>query len=61
MSEFKRSWRYYFVLDSDADIDSENFTKLIDVFKNNPDIGILEPRIIRAHDSVIINEPKSCH
>ena len=46
-------------LDSDADIDSENFTKLIDVFKNNPDIGILEPRIIRAHDSVIINEPKS--
>lgn len=45
-------------LDSDAHIDSKNFSKLISAFSKDKSIGIVEPRIIRPHDEAIINEPK---
>lgn len=43
-------------LDSDADIDSENFSNLIKEFDRDQSIGIVEPRIIRPSDLKILNE-----
>lgn len=46
-------------LDSDADIEPDGLTKILNTFKNDEKVGIVEPRIIRPSDEKIINEPKN--
>tara|TARA_X000000368_G_scaffold390475_1_gene353727 strand:- start:16257 stop:17171 length:915 start_codon:yes stop_codon:yes gene_type:complete len=46
-------------LDSDAGLEKEGITKLIDSFSQDKNVGIVEPRIIRPSDDKIINEPSN--
>jgi GT2 family glycosyltransferase len=45
-------------LDSDADIEPNGISKILNVFEGDADIGIVEPRIIRPADNKILNEAK---
>jgi GT2 family glycosyltransferase len=45
-------------LDSDADLERDGLTKILDVFENDKEVGIVEPRIIRPADNKILNEAK---
>jgi GT2 family glycosyltransferase len=45
-------------LDSDAGIEKDGISKLIESFYEDKAVGIVEPRIIRPADNYIINEPK---
>ncbi len=46
-------------LDSDAGLEENGISKIINAFKTDPKVGIVEPRIIRPADNKIINEPKT--
>ena len=45
-------------LDSDAGIEDDGVTKLLESFNEDKSVGIVEPRIIRPSDNSIYNEPK---
>lgn len=45
-------------LDSDAGIERDGITKLLESFREDGSVGIVEPRVIRPADNFIINEPK---
>jgi len=51
------SGEFLLFLDNDADIEATGLCEIINVFKSDKKIGIVEPRIIRPSDGKILNEP----
>lgn len=45
-------------LDSDADLETDGIKKILNVFNEDTEIGIVEPKIIRPSDNKILNEPR---
>lgn len=52
------SGEYILFLDSDAHFAEGMLEKMVSLFDADPSIGVIEPRVIRPEDGLILNEPK---